>query len=88
MTRAAVLSLLLSAGCITNAQGRVNVTASTGTLGGALILGGAIVGAGECQPTPDQCDHVERGEPAVAATLVLVGASLVVLAVLFDRAEN
>jgi hypothetical protein len=81
----AVLLLLLS-GCITS-KGRVNVTATTGVWGGALIVGGAAVGAGRCEPSSEQCDHVERGDPAVATGLVLAGVSLMALAVLFHRSD-
>lgn len=86
VTRAVLLSLLLS-GCVTNSKGRVNVTASTGVLGGVLIVGGAALGAGACQPSPEQCDKVERGDPVAAGALVIAGISLLALAVLFDRVE-
>lgn len=86
MTRAALVLLLIS-GCITDSQKRVNVTATTGVWGGALIVGGAAVGAGRCEPSPDQCDHVERGDAVVAGGMVLVGISLIALAVLFHRSD-
>ncbi len=80
-----LLSLLLS-GCVTS-HGRVNVTATTGGWGGALIVGGAAVGAGRCEPSSEQCEHVERGDPVFASALVITGVSLIALAVLFDRAK-
>ena len=79
-----MLSLLL-AGCFTNGQGRVNVAASTGIWGGALIVGGAAVGAGRCEPSAEQCEQVERGDPVFAGALVITGAALLGLAYLFDR---
>lgn len=86
MLRAAILSLLLT-GCLTNGQGRVNLAASTGVWGGALIVGGAAVGAGGCEPGTDQCDRVERGDPVLAGALVLSGVALLWLAYLFDRSR-
>lgn len=86
VSRTALLCLLL-AGCWTNARGRVDVKATTGIWGGALIVGGAAVGAGRCAPSTDQCDRVERGDPMLAGALVITGAALLGLAVLIDRAE-
>jgi len=80
-----MLSLL--AGCWTNSRGHINVPATTGIWGGALVVGGAVVGAGSCQPSPEQCEHIERGDPIVAGTLVVAGVSLLALAYLFDRAD-
>ncbi len=85
MTRALLLSLLMT-GCVTT-KGRVNVTATTGAWGGALIVGGAAIGAGQCEPTPEQCDRVERGDPVFAGGMVIAGAALIALAVLFHQAE-
>ncbi len=86
MTRILLLSVLLS-GCVMSSKGHVNVTATTGIWGGALIVGGAAVGAGRCEPTPEQCDHVERGDPVFAGALVIAGAALIGLAMLFHRVE-
>ena len=83
--RAFWLSLVLT-GCITS-HGRVNATATTAVWGGALIVGGATIGAGACEPSPDQCDRIERGDPVVAGALVLSGVGLVALAVLFHQSD-
>jgi hypothetical protein len=84
--RIAALSLAL-AGCITS-NGRVNVAASTGVLGGALIVGGATIGAGSCQPSPEQCERIERGSPVATGVLVLAGAGLIGLAWLFHESDS
>jgi len=84
--RVLCLSLVL-AGCVTS-HGRVNVTATTAVWGGALILGGATIGAGTCQPSSDQCERIERGDPVMAGALVLAGVSLVALAVLFHQSAH
>jgi hypothetical protein len=86
-----LLSLLLS-GCVTNSKGQVSLAGSTGVAGGVLILGGATLAAGVCQPNPDrpssmECDDVKRGDPVDAIALVLAGVSLMALAVLIDRVE-
>ncbi len=85
MLRAVCLPLLL-AGCITS-NGRVNVAATTGVWGGALIVGGASVGAGSCQPSDEQCERIERGDPMVAGTLVVAGVGLLALAYLFHHSD-
>lgn len=85
VVRAAYLSFLL-AGCITS-NGRVNTAATTGVWGGALIVGGATMGAGTCQPSAEQCERVERGDPVVAGTLVIAGVSLIALAYLFQQSD-
>ncbi len=85
MVRAVLLSLLLLSGCITS-NGRVNVTATTGVWGGAMIVGGATLGAGTCEPSDEQCDRVER-DPAAAAALVIGGAGLLALAWLFHQSD-
>ncbi len=86
MVKRVVLLSLLS-GCVTNSKGHVNLTATTGIWGGALIVGGAAVGAGRCQPSPEQCEDVERGDPVTAGALLIAGASLIALAMLFHRVE-
>ena len=86
MLRAVCLPLLV-AGCITT-NGRVDVTATTGVWGGALIVGGATVAAGTCQPSAEQCEHVERGDPMFAGTLIVAGAGLLALAYLFHVSDE
>ncbi len=85
MLRAATLSLLLLTSCFSNSNGQVNLAASSGIWGGVLIVGGAGVAAGRCQPNPEECDHVERGDPVLATALVISGVALLGLAYLFDR---
>jgi hypothetical protein len=80
--RALSLSLLLT-GCISS-NGRVNVAATTGVWGGAMIVGGAALGAGVCEPSDEQCDRVEH-DPAAAAALIVGGAALLGLAYLFHH---
>ena len=86
MLRAVCLPLLV-AGCITS-HGRVNVTATTGVWGGALIVGGASVAAGSCQPSAEQCERIERGDPMFAGTLIVAGVGLLALAYLFHQADS
>lgn len=83
-----LLCLVLCSSCYVNARGRVDPTVTAGVWGGALILGGAVVGAGTCQPTPEQCDSVERGSPVTATAMVLAGIGLVGLAYLFHESDT
>ena len=84
--RAVVLSLLLLTGCITS-RGRVNVPATAGVWGAAMIVGGATLAAGTCEPSDEQCDRVDR-DPAAAAGFVIAGASLLTLAWLIHHSES
>jgi hypothetical protein len=77
---------------VTDSKGRVSLATPTGVVGGVLVLGGASVAAGRCEPDMDRpssrrCESTERGDPATAVALVLVGVSLMALAVLIDRVE-
>ena len=72
--RGVLLCLLLVSGCISS-NGRVNVAATTGVWGGAMIVGGASLGAGRCEPSDEQCDRVEH-DPAAAAALIVGGVAL------------
>jgi hypothetical protein len=76
--RRLVLSLLLVSGCISS-RGRVNVAATTGVWGGAMIVGGAALGAGVCEPSDEQCDRVEH-DYAASAALIVGGVALLGLA--------
>lgn len=84
--RAVVLSLLLLTGCISS-RGRVNVPATTGVWGAALIVGGATLAAGTCEPSDEQCDRVER-DPVAAGGFIIAGASLLALAWLIHHSES
>jgi hypothetical protein len=81
-----LLCLVLSS-CVTS-RGRVDPTATVAVWGGAMIVGGAVVGAGTCEPTPEQCDTVERGSPLAAGALVIGGAALIGLAYLFHQSDQ
>ena len=86
VSRSLLLSVGLLSGCISS-HGRVNVAATTAVWGGAMIVGGATLGAGTCEPSDEQCDRVER-DPAAAVALVVGGASLLALAWLFHQSET
>ncbi len=78
--------LLLFTGCVTH-RGRVNVAATTGVWGAAMIVGGASLAAGTCEPSDEQCDRVER-DPAAAGALIIGGAALLGLAYLFHQTDT
>ena len=80
------MSLLLLTGYVTH-HGRVNVAATTGVWGAAMIVGGASLAAGTCEPSDAQCDQVQR-DPAAAAGLVIGGAALLGLAWLFHQTDT
>jgi hypothetical protein len=84
--RVAALSIAL-AGCITS-NGRVNAAASTAVLGGAFIVGGATIIAGNCVPSEQQCERIERGDPTAGSALVLAGIGLFGFAYLFHDSDR